>query len=73
MAGDNLRFISENVKGIQQSSKSIKVFEYLKNNSLPYGFVFYKKHTPPLSMKSNGVIILKGKYFALMVQQILAE
>ena len=73
MAGDNLRFISENVKGIQQSSKSIKVFEYLKNNSLPYGFVFCKKHNPQLSMKSNGVIILKGKYFALMVQQILAE
>ena len=29
MAGDNLSFISDNVKGTQQSSKRIKVFEYL--------------------------------------------
>ena len=31
MASDNLTFISNNVTGIQQSSKRIKVFEYLKN------------------------------------------
>ena len=40
MASDNLNFISCNGKGIQQSSKRIKVFKYLKNNSLPDGFVF---------------------------------
>ena len=73
MASDNLSsFISYNVKGIQQSSKRIKVFEYLKNNSLPNDFVFCKRHTPSLRMKSNGVTILKGKHFTLMVQQSLA-
>ena len=71
MAGDNLSFVSYNVKGIQQSSKRIKIFEYLKNNPLPLPF-FSKRHTPPLRMKSNGVAILKGKYFTVMVQQILA-
>ena len=70
---DNLRSIFYNIKGIQQSRKRIKVFEYLKNNSLPNGFAFVcKRHTPPLRMKNNGVKILKGKYVALMAQQILA-
>ena len=45
MAGDNLSFVSYNVKGIQQSSKRIKIFEYLKNNPLPNGFVFFFKET----------------------------
>ena len=59
MASDNLSFISYNVKGIQQSSKRIKVFEYLKNNFLPSDFVFCKRHTPPWRVKSNEVTILK--------------
>ena len=45
MAGDNLSFVSYNVKGIQQSRKRIKIFEYLKNNPLPTGFVFFFKET----------------------------
>ena len=32
---------------------------------------FCKRYTPPLRMKNNGVKILKGKYFTLMVQEIL--
>ena len=40
---DNLRSIFYNIKGIQQSRKTIKVFEYLKNNSLPNGFVFLQE------------------------------
>ena len=40
---------------------------------LPNGFFsFCKRHTLLLTMKSNGVTILKGKYFNLMVQQIIA-
>ena len=45
MESDNLNFISCNVKGIQQPSKRIKVYEYLKNNSLPNGFVFLARDT----------------------------
>ena len=43
MASANLSFISYNVKGIQKSRKRIKAFEYLKNNSLPNGFVFLQE------------------------------
>ena len=43
MASDNLSFTSCNVKGIQQSSKRIKVFEYLKNNSLQNTFVLLQE------------------------------
>ena len=65
--------ISNNIKGIQQSSKRTKVFEYLKITFSQMAlFLFVKRHTPPLRMKSNGVTILKGKYSTLMVQQILA-
>ena len=45
MTSDNLSFISYNVKGIQQSSKRIKILEYLKNNSLPNGFGFLARDT----------------------------
>ena len=45
MAGDNLSFMSYNVKGIQQSSKTIKLFEYIKNNSTKYGFLFFANDT----------------------------
>ena len=35
MNSDNLKFISNNVKGIQKSEKRIKIFEYLKNSISP--------------------------------------
>ena len=72
MASDNLGFISYNVKGIQQSSNRIKVLEHLKIALYQIALIFCKKHTPRLRMKSNGVRTLNGKYFTLMVQQILA-
>ena len=43
MASDNLSFISYNNKRIQQSSKRIKVFEYLKNNSLKMALFFLQE------------------------------
>ena len=43
MANNNLSFISYNVTEIQQSSKGIKVFEYLRSNSLPNSFVFLQE------------------------------
>ena len=45
MANDNLSFISYNVKGIQQSSKRIKVFEYRKSNASPNALVFFLQET----------------------------
>ena len=43
MNSDNLKFISNNVKGIQKSEKIIKIFEYLKNSIFPSGFVFLQE------------------------------
>ena len=59
---------------VRACSKRIKVFEYLKIKLTHYqmALFFCKRRTPPLRIKSNGVMILKGNYFTFMVQQILA-
>ena len=38
-----ITFISNNVKGIQNSAKRIKLFEYLKSSVTGNGFVFLQK------------------------------
>ena len=43
MNSDNLRFISNNVKGIQKLEKRIKIFEYLKNSTSSNGFIFFRE------------------------------
>ena len=43
MNSDNLKFILNNVKGIQKSEKRIKIFEYLKNSISPDGFIFLQE------------------------------
>ena len=43
MNSDNLKFISNNVKGIQKSEKIIKIFEYLKKSMTPNGFIFLQE------------------------------
>ena len=45
MENNNLSFISCNVKGIQQSSKRIKVFEYRKSNASQNALVFFLQET----------------------------
>ena len=63
MASDNLSFISYNVKGIQQSSKRIKVFEYLKNNSLPNDFVFLQETHSSIEDEKQWSDNFKGNIF----------
>ena len=41
--GVKLHFISNNVKGLQNSLKRIKIFEYLKNNSGSNGFLLLQE------------------------------
>ena len=43
MNNNIISFISNNVKGIQQKEKRIKIFEYLKNNISLNGFVFIQE------------------------------
>ena len=41
--GVKLHFISSNVKGLQNSLKRIKIFEYLKNNLGSNGFLLLEE------------------------------
>ena len=43
MNSENLKFISNNVKGIQELEKRIKIFEYLKDSISPNGFIFVQE------------------------------
>ena len=40
---DNIIFISNNVKGLQNKTKRIKIFEYLKNSALHNGIIFLQE------------------------------
>ena len=83
MASANLSFISYKVKGIQKFRKRIKVFEYLKNNSLTNGFVFLqethsfveveKQWSDNFKVKifySHGTINSCGVAIAILVQNL---
>ena len=71
MNSEQLNFICNNTKGLQDKGKRMKVFEYLKNHIHSNGFVFYKKHIRLSLIKKYGVTILKESYSFLMVEQIL--
>ena len=43
MNSDSLKFIFDNVKGIQKSEKRIKIFEYPQNSVTPSGFIFLQQ------------------------------
>ena len=52
MKNDNFCFISNNVKGIQQTDKRLKMFEYLKNNVTSNAFIFLQEtHSSPSDEK----------------------
>ena len=78
MNTDNLKFISNKVKGIQKSEKRIKIFEYLKNSVTPNGFIFLQETHSSVDEekrqcgKTNtcGVAIgyVGSKYFVLVNQ-----
>ena len=60
---------------LREFSNLVKYERYLNTLKITlYQMVLFlcKRDTPPPRIKSNGVTILKGKYFTLMVQQILA-
>ena len=58
MNSDNLKFISNNVKGMQISEKRIKIFEYLKVTYLPTDSFFFRKHMALLMTKKGGAMSL---------------
>ena len=61
--GVKLNFISNNVKGLQNSLKRIKIFEYLKNNLGSNGFLFLQEIHSSLSVGKNLEDELNGPIF----------
>ena len=58
--GVKLQFISNNVKGLQNSLKRIKIFEYLKNSLGPSGFLFLQETHSCLADEKGYATELKG-------------
>ena len=64
MASDNLSFISYNVKGIQQSSKIIKVFGYVRDASFTkWLFLFLQETHSSVDDEKQWSDNFKGKVF----------
>ena len=69
MNSDNLKFISNNVKGIQKSEKRINIFDYLKNSIFPNGLIF---HIALLMTEKGGATSLMPVYIFLTEKLIRA-
>ena len=72
MANRKLNFISNNVKGLQNSTKRIKIFEYLKNKVTSTVLFFYKKLIQIKTAKKAGPTNLKDNFFSHMEKRIPA-
>ena len=60
---DNLKFISNNVKGIQRSEKRIKMFEYLKNSISPSRFIFLQERHSSVNDEKRWCDELNGSLY----------
>ena len=63
MNSNNLKFISNNVKGIQKSEKIIKIFQYLKNNISPNRFIFLQETHSSVDDKKKWCYELDGNLY----------
>ena len=63
MNSHNLKFISNNVKGIQEPEKGIKIFEYLKNSSSPNGFIFLQETHSSVDHEKRWCDVLNGNLY----------
>ena len=61
--GVKLHFISNNVKGLQNSLKRIKVFEYLKEYLGSNGFLLLRESHSSLADEKKWTNELKGRIF----------
>ena len=68
MNSEQLNFIFNNTKGLQDKGKRMKVFEYLKNHIRSNGFVFLQETH---SFQSDEKVWRDESYSFLMVEQIL--
>ena len=73
MGCNNIKFISYNVRGIKNSDKRIKIFQYLKNKVDSNGVLFLQETQSCEKDEKSGITILKEHCSFGMEQQILAE
>ena len=71
--GVKLHFISNNVKGLQNSLKRIKIFEYLKTNLGSNGFLLLQETHSSLADEKKWADELEGPIFFHMVKRTLVE
>ena len=64
----DLTFLTDNVRGIQQSKKIKSLINYFKSKLNHNGVFFYKKNILLLKMKMYVLTVLTFQYFFLMVQ-----
>ena len=63
MGFDNLKFLSNNVKGLQSTKKRLKVFEYLKCKVTPYGIIFLQETHSTINDENKWTNEFGGKVF----------
>ena len=63
MANCKLNFISNNVKGLQNSMKHIKIFEYLKNKVTSDCFIFLQETHSNKDSEKTWSDEFKGQFF----------
>ena len=63
MANRKLNFISNNVKGLQNSTKRIKIFEYLKNKVTSDCFIFLQETHSNKDSEKRWSDEFKGQFF----------
>ena len=72
MGCNNIKFISNNVRGIKNSDKRIKVFEYLKNKVDSNGMLFFQETHSCEKDEKKWNDNLKEHYSYRMEKQTLA-
>ena len=68
----NLKFLFDNVNGLNLSKKQIKVFENFRDKITNNGVLFYRKFIPLMTLPSTGMTILTVNCFFHMKPQIHA-
>ena len=69
MSNNNLKFVTNNVKGLQSTHKRLKMFEYFRNVLSPNGIIFLQETHSSINDEKNWCDW--GTVFFLMEEPIL--
>ena len=63
MSNNNLKFVTNNVKGLQSTHKRLKMFEYFRNVLSPNGIIFLQETHSSINDEKNWCDEFKGELF----------